>query len=110
MLFSLLFLGAKETDYSLDEVDETQPNSSDTSDDPSANDNKDKEDGAASVGTLSFISCAAGSDTGAAESPPEKEAVEGEFSFVRDIWWSCFSSSNGSGNFCRSYFSLLWHP
>ncbi|XP_066943686.1 C-Jun-amino-terminal kinase-interacting protein 4 isoform X50 [Macrobrachium rosenbergii] len=66
--------GAKETDYSLDEVADDPPqNNSDTPEDPSANEAKEKEESTASVGTLSFISCAAGSDTGAAESPPERE-------------------------------------
>ncbi|XP_066943642.1 C-Jun-amino-terminal kinase-interacting protein 4 isoform X7 [Macrobrachium rosenbergii] len=69
--------GAKETDYSLDEVADDPPqNNSDTPEDPSANEAKEKEESTASVGTLSFISCAAGSDTGAAESPPEREPEE----------------------------------
>nr|XP_053632701.1 C-Jun-amino-terminal kinase-interacting protein 4-like isoform X17 [Cherax quadricarinatus] len=70
--------GAKESDYSIDEdlnklVEESQQNNCDNPDDTSANENKNKEESGPSMGTLSFISCAAGSETGAPDSPSEKE-------------------------------------
>ncbi|KAK8748151.1 hypothetical protein OTU49_016332 [Cherax quadricarinatus] len=73
--------GAKESDYSIDEdlnklVEESQQNNCDNPDDTSANENKNKEESGPSMGTLSFISCAAGSETGAPDSPSEKEPEE----------------------------------
>nr|XP_045599847.1 C-Jun-amino-terminal kinase-interacting protein 4-like isoform X1 [Procambarus clarkii] len=73
--------GAKESDYSIDEdlnklVEESQLNNCDNPDDASANDNKSKEESGPSMGTLSFISCAAGSETGTPDSPTEKEPEE----------------------------------
>lgn len=74
--------GAKESDYSVDEdlnklVEESQQNGSGASEDTGASEGKSKEEGSGpSMGTLSFISCAAGSDTGAPDSPSEKEPEE----------------------------------
>ncbi|XP_071545151.1 C-Jun-amino-terminal kinase-interacting protein 4 isoform X38 [Panulirus ornatus] len=70
--------GAKESDYSIDEdlnklVEESQQGNCDTPVDGNAGDNKNKEESGPSMGTLSFISCAAGSETGAPDSPSEKE-------------------------------------
>ncbi|XP_071545113.1 C-Jun-amino-terminal kinase-interacting protein 4 isoform X3 [Panulirus ornatus] len=73
--------GAKESDYSIDEdlnklVEESQQGNCDTPVDGNAGDNKNKEESGPSMGTLSFISCAAGSETGAPDSPSEKEPEE----------------------------------
>lgn len=74
--------GAKESDYSVDEdlnklVEESQQNGSGASEDTAASEGKSKEESSGpSMGTLSFISCAAGSDTGAPDSPSEKEPEE----------------------------------
>lgn len=74
--------GAKESDYSVDEdlnklVEESQQNGSGASEDTAASESKSKEESSGpSMGTLSFISCAAGSDTGAPDSPSEKEPEE----------------------------------
>ncbi|XP_042886607.1 C-Jun-amino-terminal kinase-interacting protein 4-like isoform X21 [Penaeus japonicus] len=74
--------GAKESDYSVDEdlnklVEESQLNGGGATEDTGASEGKSKEEGSGpSMGTLSFISCAAGSDTGAPDSPSEKEPEE----------------------------------
>lgn len=52
----------------------------------SANDNKNREEGGPSMGTLSFISCAAGSETGAPDSPSEKEP-EGKSRGCSEMLW-----------------------
>lgn len=55
-------------------VEESQQNGSGASEDTAASESKSKEESSGpSMGTLSFISCAAGSDTGAPDSPSEKE-------------------------------------
>lgn len=54
-------------------MEESQQGNCDTPSDGNAGDNKNKDEGGPSMGTLSFISCAAGSETGAPDSPSEKE-------------------------------------